>query len=67
MAKDTSTTKNYRDMSQKLQEIMDWFESGEIDIDESIKKYEEASSLLKEMEKYLKTAENKIKKISVIK
>jgi len=59
--------KSYREMSQQLEEIMEWFESGDIDIDEAIKKYEEATKLLDEMEKYLKTAENKIKKISTAK
>jgi exodeoxyribonuclease VII small subunit len=43
---------------------MMWFESGDTDIDEAVKKYEEATKLLDEMEKYLKTAENKIKKIT---
>jgi exodeoxyribonuclease VII small subunit len=51
-------------MAEQLDQIMLWFESGDIDIDEAVKKYEEASELISEMEKYLKTAENKIKKIS---
>jgi exodeoxyribonuclease VII small subunit len=56
--------KSYKEMSKRLEEIMLWFESGEVDVDEAIKKYEEATKLLDEMEKYLKTAGNKIKKIS---
>jgi exodeoxyribonuclease VII small subunit len=56
--------KSYREMAEQLDQIMLWFESGDIDIDEAVKKYEEASELISEMEKYLKTAENKIKKIS---
>jgi exodeoxyribonuclease VII small subunit len=51
-------------MASELDQIMQWFESGDIDIDEAINKYEEARKLIVEMEKYLKTAENKIKKIS---
>jgi exodeoxyribonuclease VII small subunit len=58
------TSKNYRQMASELDQIMQWFESGDIDIDEAINKYEEARKLIVEMEKYLKTAENKIKKIS---
>jgi exodeoxyribonuclease VII small subunit len=57
-------SKNYREMATELEQIMMWFESGDIDIDEAVKKYEEATKLLDEMEKYLKTAENKIKKIT---
>lgn len=64
MANTSVAKANYREMSAKLEEIMLWFESGEIDVDEAIKKYEEAAKLLNEMEKYLKTAENKIKRIS---
>jgi exodeoxyribonuclease VII small subunit len=57
-------SKNYREMATELEQIMMWFESGDTDIDEAVKKYEEATKLLDEMEKYLKTAENKIKKIT---
>jgi exodeoxyribonuclease VII small subunit len=58
------TSKSYRQMASELDQIMQWFESGDIDIDEAINKYEVARKLIVEMEKYLKTAENKIKKIS---
>jgi exodeoxyribonuclease VII small subunit len=64
MANTSQAKMSYKEMSARLEEIMLWFESGEIDVDEAIKKYEEATKLLDEMEKYLKTAENKIKKIS---
>jgi exodeoxyribonuclease VII small subunit len=60
----SKTSKSYRQMATELDQIMQWFESGDIDIDEAINKYEEARKLIVEMEKYLKTAENKIKKIS---
>jgi exodeoxyribonuclease VII small subunit len=56
--------KSYREMAEQLDQIMLWFESDDIDIDEAVKKYEEAVKLLDEMEKYLKTAENKIRKIT---
>jgi exodeoxyribonuclease VII small subunit len=52
-------------MAEQLEQIMAWFESGDIDIDEAVKKYEEATKLLEQMENYLKTAENKIKKITI--
>jgi exodeoxyribonuclease VII small subunit len=54
--------KNYRQMSADLADILTWFEQESIDIDEALSKYEKASRLLDEMEVYLKTAENKIKK-----
>jgi exodeoxyribonuclease VII small subunit len=60
----SNSAKSYREMAEKLDSVMQWFESGDLDIDEAVKKYEEAKKLLDEMEKYLKTAENKIKKIS---
>jgi exodeoxyribonuclease VII small subunit len=64
MSSSKAAQKSYREMAEQLDQIMLWFESGDIDIDEAVKKYEEASELISEMEKYLKTAENKIKKIS---
>jgi exodeoxyribonuclease VII small subunit len=60
----SNNAKSYREMAEELDQIMQWFESGDLDIDEAVKKYEEATRLLNEMEKYLKTAENKIKKIT---
>jgi exodeoxyribonuclease VII small subunit len=60
----SNNAKSYREMAEELDQIMQWFESGDLDIDEAVKKYEEATKLLNEMEKYLKTAENKIKKIT---
>lgn len=41
-----------------------WFESSQVTLDEAVKKYEQANKLIAEMEDYLKTAENKIKKIT---
>jgi exodeoxyribonuclease VII small subunit len=57
--------KNYKRMSEELAGIIAWFESGEIDLDAASAKYEEALKLLGQMETYLKTAENKIHKISI--
>ncbi len=61
---DQKTSKSYRQMSEQLNEILLWFESEEVDLDEAVKKYEQAQKLIDEMEKYLKTAENKIRKIA---
>lgn len=55
--------KTYQELSAELAEIMAWFESEQVDLDHAIEKYAEAMTLITEMETYLKTAENKIKKL----
>jgi exodeoxyribonuclease VII small subunit len=67
MANKAKSSKTYREMSAQLDDILMWFESGDVDLDEAVAKYEEAQKLLDEMEKYLKTAENKIRKIAAVK
>lgn len=47
-------------MSVRLDAIMAELQDGQLDVDVAIKKYEEASKLIKKMEAYLQTAENKI-------
>jgi exodeoxyribonuclease VII small subunit len=61
----TKAAKSYREMTTELDEILLWFESGDVDLDEAVAKYEEAAQLIEQMEKYLKSAENKIRKITV--
>lgn len=56
--------KNYQQMADELARLIDWFESDDVNLDEAVAKYEQAMQLLKQMEDYLNTAENKIKKIS---
>lgn len=56
--------KSYRKMNEELAELLAWFEGEEVDLDQAVVKYEQAMRLLADMEAYLKTAENKIKKIS---
>jgi exodeoxyribonuclease VII small subunit len=67
MAKTAKQPKNYSQMSLELDEILLWFESGEVDLDEALNKYQQALKLIDEMESYLKTAQNKIQKISASK
>lgn len=57
-------SKTYQLMSQELAQLVDWFESDEVNLDEAVAKYQQAMTLLQDMEAYLKTAENKIKKLS---
>jgi exodeoxyribonuclease VII small subunit len=56
--------KNYQQMADQLAELVDWFESDAVNLDEAVGKYQQAMELLEQMEIYLKTAENKVKKIS---
>jgi len=57
--------KNYQQLSEDLNQLIDWFEGDAVNLDEAVDKYEQAMALLKRMEDHLKTAENKVKKISV--
>ncbi len=57
-------TKNYQQLADELAAIMDWFESDKVNLDQAVIKYQQAMELLIEMEAYLKTAENKIRKIA---
>ena len=59
------TAKSYRQMSDQLAELLAWFESGDIDLDQALAKYQQTIALIAEMEKYLKTAENQIRKLTV--
>ena len=56
--------KNYQQMSDELAELMAWFESEQVNLDEAVSKYGQAMELIDEMQAYLKSAENKVKKIS---
>lgn len=56
--------KNYQQMAEALSRLVEWFESDAVNLDEAVGKYEQAMELLKQMEDYLKTAENKVKKLS---
>jgi len=51
-------------MLAELQAIIDWFEGESVDLEEAVKKYELAGKLADELEKYLKTAQNKIRQVS---
>ncbi len=58
------TKSDYQKMSAELSAIIEWFESDKVNLDEAIVKYEQALTLIAEIENYLKTAENKVKKIT---
>lgn len=56
--------KTYQQLSDELAGLIDWFESDQVDLDRAVTKYEQAMELLNQMENYLRTAENKVKKIA---
>ena len=58
------SAKTYQQLSNQFTELVSWFESDQVNLDEAVAKYEKAMELLTQMEAYLKTAQNKVKKIA---
>lgn len=59
--------KTYQQLRDELDEVMDWFNNAgqELDVDAAIKHYQRGMELVKELEKQLKNAENKITKVKL--
>ena len=55
--------KKFEDKIKELEEIIEILESGDVLLDESIKKYTEAMKLVKECDSELKNIETKVNKI----
>ena len=55
--------KNYKELTEHLEEVLNELESGELSVEESMKKYEEGVSLTKELLQILEKAEAKVKMI----
>jgi exodeoxyribonuclease VII small subunit len=55
--------KNYKELTEQLEEVLNELESGELSVEESMKKYEEGVSLTKELLQILEKAEAKVKMI----
>jgi exodeoxyribonuclease VII small subunit len=60
MAKAKPATIDYNELNRELQALMLQLEQGDLEVDESIKCYERALALVKQLEDYLKTAENRV-------
>ncbi len=60
-----ASPKSYREMSAQLEQLLAWFEGDNLDLDEAVAKHQQAVELIKKMEAYLKTAENKVRKLSI--
>lgn len=54
---------SYRDLREKLDVLMEWFEGDDLDVDEALKKHAEAEKVIAELETYLKATEQKITKL----
>jgi exodeoxyribonuclease VII small subunit len=59
-----SKTTDYTKLSAELEQLIDNLQSGNLRIDEALKAYERGQSILKQLQVYLQTAENKVKKIT---
>ena len=55
--------KKFEDKIKELEEIINILESGEVSLDESIKKYTKAMQLVRECDSELKDIETKVNKI----
>ena len=53
---------NLKEIFKKLEEIAQWFNNENIDLDEALKKHEEGAKLIELAKKQLKEAENRLKK-----
>lgn len=54
---------NYQELSAELDTILSQLQADDFDIDEAIKLYERGIEISKQLESYLKTAQNKVTKL----
>jgi exodeoxyribonuclease VII small subunit len=55
---------DYKELNNELDDILDQLQNPETDIDEALLLYARGQKVVKELEQYLKTAENSVKKLS---
>ncbi|KKR48741.1 MAG: Exodeoxyribonuclease 7 small subunit [Candidatus Magasanikbacteria bacterium GW2011_GWC2_40_17] len=56
---------NFAKAYNDLQKTVEWFEKGNVDLEEGVKKFEEGIILVQELKKYLGNIENKVKQIKI--
>lgn len=61
MSKDDKT--DYKALSAELDEVLAKLQSPDVDVDEAVKAYERGMAIAKQLETYLKEAENKVAKV----
>lgn len=54
---------NFSEAFQEIEEINEWFQREDIDLDEALQKYERGMELIKKCKERLKQAENKFEEI----
>lgn len=54
---------NYKALRTELETIMNNLDDDSLDVDEVTKQYQRGMEIVKELETYLKTAENKVTKV----
>ena len=59
----SQSSQTYQQLSQELDDLMLSLESGELDIDEAVKRYERGLTIVKQLEEHLNTAENTVKRL----
>ncbi len=59
-----SEVNNYRQLNKELEIILDKLQSSDLDVDQIINEYQKGIDIVDQLEKYLKTAQNKITKIN---
>ncbi len=53
----------YEELRRELDTILDDLQSGSLDIDQALEKYKRGLELVKQLEKYLDTAENTVREL----
>jgi exodeoxyribonuclease VII small subunit len=61
----TEKTKSYQLLSSELEDVLTELQAEDIDIDAAVTAYEKGMTIIAELEKQLKTAENKVKRIKL--
>lgn len=56
--------KTTAELQKELDELLLWFESDQVELDEAVKKYERGAKVIELLQERIKTAENTIKKIT---
>lgn len=57
------SNQSIQEKMKQLEELVEWFESDDVDIDEALKNYEKAMKLASELENEIKSAKNEFAKI----
>lgn len=63
MAKKATQSTGYKELSEELDQVMADLEGGQLDIDQAVTAYERGLAIVRELETYLKQAENKVSEL----